>query len=75
MDMHSHLIGPDDTGQGYAALVMRSPAQEAIIGVRNARATLEAGFTTVRDIGTFRAFVDVALQGRHRRTAGTPGRA
>jgi imidazolonepropionase-like amidohydrolase len=62
MDMHSHLIGPDDTGQGYAALVMRSPAQEAIIGVRNARSTLEAGFTTVRDIGTFRAFVDVALR-------------
>ena len=62
MDMHSHLIGPDDTGQGYAALVMRSPAQEAVIGVRNARSTLEAGFTTVRDIGTFRAFVDVALK-------------
>lgn len=62
MDMHSHLIGSDDTGQGYAALVMRSPAQEAIVGVRNARSTVEAGFTTVRDIGTFRAFVDVALK-------------
>lgn len=62
MDMHSHLIGDDDNGQGYAQLVMRSGAQEAIAGVRNARATLEAGFTTVRDIGTFRAFVDVALR-------------
>ena len=62
MDMHSHLIGDDDNGQGYAQLVMRSGAQEAIVGVRNARATLEAGFTTVRDIGTFRAFVDVALR-------------
>ena len=31
-------------------------------GVRNARLTLEAGFTTVRDIGTFRAFTDVALR-------------
>ena len=29
---------------------------------RNARVTLEAGFTTVRDLGTFRAFVDVALR-------------
>jgi imidazolonepropionase-like amidohydrolase len=62
MDMHSHLIGDDDNGQGYAQLVMRSSAQEAIVGVRNARATVEAGFTTVRDIGTFRAFVDVALK-------------
>jgi len=62
MDMHSHLIGADDNGQGYAQLVMRSSAQEAIVGVRNARATLEAGFTTVRDIGTFRAFADVALR-------------
>ena len=62
MDMHSHLVGADDNGQGYAQLVMRSSAQEAIVGVRNARATLDAGFTTVRDIGTFRAFVDVALK-------------
>src|SRR3712207_1847422 len=62
MDMHSHLIGADDDGQGYAQLVMRSAAQEAIVGVRNARATVEAGFTTVRDIGTFRAFADVALK-------------
>jgi imidazolonepropionase-like amidohydrolase len=31
-------------------------------GVRNARATLEAGFTTVRDVGTYRAFVDGALR-------------
>ncbi len=62
MDMHSHLIGNDDNGQGYAQLVMRSSAQEAIVGVRNARSTVDAGFTTVRDIGTFRAFVDVALR-------------
>lgn len=62
MDMHSHLVGEDDSGQGYARLVMRSSAQEAIVGVHNARSTLQAGFTTVRDIGTFRAFVDVALR-------------
>ena len=40
----------------------RSEAQEAFSGVRNARATLLAGFTTVRDVGTYRAFVDVALR-------------
>ncbi len=62
MDLHAHLIGELDTGQGYAALVTRSGAQEALTGVRNARDTLHAGFTTVRDIGTFRAFADVALR-------------
>ena len=41
---------------------MRTAAQEAMSGVRNARATVEAGFTTVRDVGTFRAFVDCALR-------------
>ena len=62
MDMHAHLIGDGETGQGYAALVMRTGAQEALSGVRNARATLHAGFTTVRDVGVFRAFTDVALR-------------
>jgi imidazolonepropionase-like amidohydrolase len=40
----------------------RSESQEAFSGVRNARATLLAGFTSVRDVGTYRAFVDVALR-------------
>jgi imidazolonepropionase-like amidohydrolase len=62
IDVHAHLVGEEDSGQGYAALVMRSEAQEALAGVRNAAATLRAGFTTVRDVGTFRAFVDVALR-------------
>jgi imidazolonepropionase-like amidohydrolase len=62
MDMHAHMIGEMETGLGYAALVMRTAAQEAMTGVRNARATVEAGFTTVRDVGTFRAFVDCALR-------------
>jgi imidazolonepropionase-like amidohydrolase len=62
MDMHAHLAGEEEQGQGYAALVMRNGAQEAIAGVRNARLILEAGFTTVRDVGSFRAFTDVAIR-------------
>jgi len=62
MDLHSHLAGEEEQGQGYASLVMRSGAQDAIVGVRNARLVLEAGFTTVRDVGSFRAFTDVALR-------------
>jgi hypothetical protein len=48
-------------GAGIPA-IDRSAAQEALSGVANARATILAGFTTVRDVGTFRAFVDVALR-------------
>jgi imidazolonepropionase-like amidohydrolase len=62
IDSHSHLIGEMDEGQGYAYLVNRSAAQEALTGVTNARATLLGGFTTVRDVGTFHAFVDIALR-------------
>ena len=62
IDCHAHLIGELDDGQGYAYLVTRSSAQEALTGVTNARATLLGGFTTVRDVGTFHAFVDLALR-------------
>jgi imidazolonepropionase-like amidohydrolase len=62
IDCHAHMIGEMDSGHGYAGLVMRSPAQEALSGVRNARDTVLAGFTTIRDVGTFRAFVDCALR-------------
>jgi len=60
IDCHSHQIGEME----YAGIpaIDASPAQEAMSGVRNARDTLRAGFTTVRDVGTFWAFVDVALR-------------
>jgi imidazolonepropionase-like amidohydrolase len=62
IDCHTHLVGEPDSGQGYAELLARTGAQEALSGARNARDTLRAGFTAVRDVGTFRAFVDVALR-------------
>jgi imidazolonepropionase-like amidohydrolase len=61
IDCHTHLIG--EVGLSDVLLPLeRSEAQEAFSGVRNARATLLAGFTTVRDVGTYRAFVDAALR-------------
>ena len=60
IDCHTHLVG-ELQGAGIPA-IDRSAAQEALSGVGNARATVMAGFTTVRDVGTFRAFVDVALR-------------
>jgi imidazolonepropionase-like amidohydrolase len=50
IDCHAHLIGEVETGHGYASLVQRTAAQEALTGVRNARMTLMAGFTSVRDV-------------------------
>ena len=60
IDCHTHLVG-ELQGSGIPA-IDRSAAQEALSGVKNAKATVLAGFTTVRDVGTFRAFVDVALR-------------
>ena len=60
IDCHSHLVG--DVQEAGVPATTTSAAQEAFIGVRNARATLRAGFTTVRDLGSFRAFVDCALR-------------
>ena len=60
IDTHSHLVGEIQSA-GVPATTTTG-AQDALLSVRNARVTLEAGFTTVRDLGTFRAFVDCALR-------------
>ncbi|CAN5252701.1 amidohydrolase family protein [soil metagenome] len=61
IDMHTHIA---DWGQtnNVAEPLLHSAQDIAYVGLRNARATLEAGFTTVHDVGTFRAFSDVALR-------------
>lgn len=61
IDLHTHLA---DAGQSadLAAPIKTSPAATALIGAHNARVTLAAGFTTVRDVGTYRGLTDVALR-------------
>lgn len=61
IDLHTHLIG-DISSANIAAPLLRSAAQDTLLGVAHARTTLAAGFTTVRDVGAYRAFVDVALR-------------
>ncbi len=61
IDCHTHLIGQDQSAN-YLAPLERSEAQDELDGVAHARVTLLAGFTTVRDVGTYRAFLDVALR-------------
>jgi len=62
IDCHTHLVG--DYSQSIEPLtdLRTTPAQRAFESIPNAKKTLEAGFTTVRDVGTYRAFVDVALR-------------
>jgi imidazolonepropionase-like amidohydrolase len=60
IDTHTHLVGDVQTAGVPSTLT--SGAEEALIGVRHARETIEAGFTTVRDVGSFRAFTCCALR-------------
>jgi imidazolonepropionase-like amidohydrolase len=61
IDLHTHLA---DLGQSadLAAPIKASPAETALVGARNARVTLNAGFTAVRDVGTYRGLSDVTLR-------------
>lgn len=59
MDAHVHLVG-DASLHGYAGLGESLPAA-TLHGARNARTTLDAGFTTVRNLGA-PGYADVALR-------------
>lgn len=61
IDLHTHLVG-DISSADVAAPLSSSAGRDALLGAAHARATLAAGFTTVRDVGTYRALVDVALR-------------
>lgn len=58
IDAHTHLTM--DPKFGYDRLALSLP-RETLIGAKNARVTLLAGFTTVRNVGA-REFSDVALR-------------
>jgi imidazolonepropionase-like amidohydrolase len=58
IDAHTHLTS--NPTFGYEELAISTP-REALIGAKNARITLNAGFTTVRNVGA-NGFTDVALR-------------
>lgn len=59
IDCHTHLTF-EPTSLGYSALGISIP-REALTGAKNARITLEAGFTTVRNVGA-NGYSDIALR-------------
>jgi imidazolonepropionase-like amidohydrolase len=61
MDMHTHVA--DEGPYADPATPLKSnPGRDALIGANNARKTLQAGFTTVRDVGVYRGLSDVILR-------------
>ena len=61
IDAHTHLT-IDQRNQDPLAELEHTAAERAFGSISNARAVLLAGFTTVRDLGSYRALVDVALR-------------
>lgn len=51
IDCHVHITGQSDGGDTVHEAVTRTRLDSAFLSTRYVRATLEAGFTTVRDVG------------------------
>jgi len=60
VDCHTHLA--DLANAEPLDVLRKTAAQAAFEAIPNARVTLLAGFTTVRDVGVYRAFNDVAMR-------------
>ena len=65
-DAHTHMclnVNPErDAGNYYFTSLLDPTGYRAIQGVANARAMLEAGFTTIRDIGNAANYADTDLR-------------
>ncbi len=60
IDCHTHLTG-QPSGDYYGDIFRKSPVDMAVVAPVYAKRTLDAGFTTVRDVGAV-GLVDVALR-------------
>lgn len=59
IDVHTHITH-DPTDSGYKGLGVSVP-RSTVVGVKNAKSTLWAGFTTVRNVGA-QSYSDVAVR-------------
>jgi imidazolonepropionase-like amidohydrolase len=78
IDVHTHITGATNFDPLFELTM--TPGKEAIIGVENAKVTIEAGFTSVRNVGAG-DYTDVALRdeidaghipGPHMQVSGPP---
>jgi imidazolonepropionase-like amidohydrolase len=63
IDLHTHLADVE-TSADVAAPIKTSLSDTVKLGETHAFATLKAGFTSVRDVGTYRGLTDVILRDR-----------
>jgi imidazolonepropionase-like amidohydrolase len=63
IDAHTHLSGESTENWylGYFQALMRHPAEQALLASTFARKTIDAGVTTVRDVGSS-DYIDVSLR-------------
>jgi imidazolonepropionase-like amidohydrolase len=62
IDMHTHLTDHHGDTADLSVYYRRTLEDQLAFGRRNARATLDAGWTSVRDVGTYIAWTDRALR-------------
>jgi imidazolonepropionase-like amidohydrolase len=62
IDMHTHLVDHHGETADLSIYYRRTLEDQVAFGRMNARATLLAGFTSVRDVGTYIAWADRALR-------------
>jgi len=63
IDAHTHITYDhvDDWAQGFYEGMLRFPVEQSLHAARNAKVTLQAGVTTVREVGAA-DFIDIALR-------------
>jgi imidazolonepropionase-like amidohydrolase len=63
IDCHTQLAdGAHDSNGDPMSQLKRTASQVVLESIPNARMTLESGFTTVREVGVYRALNDIALR-------------
>jgi imidazolonepropionase-like amidohydrolase len=62
IDMHTHLSDSGHETKDLSVYYRRTRAEQAAIARQSAQATVLAGFTTARDVGTYIAWVDRDLR-------------
>ncbi len=60
IDCHDHIMGTPGDG-GDTQMLQESDADQVLHGVKHARITLDAGFTTIRNVGSG-SFGDISLK-------------
>lgn len=57
IDMHVHVDGYPEDADDYTIYLRRTPAETKKIAAELGKVILDAGFTTVRNVGTYKAWV------------------